>query len=43
MNIFVNEMMLHNGIGSILATSTSKIKKIIVRTKNRSEKDARIL
>ena len=32
-----------NGRGNIIATSTSKIKKITVIIKNRSEKDLRIL
>lgn len=42
-NMFKKEVKLQIGIGKILATSTSKIRKIIVRMKNRSEKEARIL
>jgi len=41
--MFRKELKLHSGIGRILATSTSKIKKIIVRMKKRRENAARIL
>jgi len=41
--MFVNEVKLQIGIGKILATSTSKIRKITVKMKNRNEKGARIL
>jgi hypothetical protein len=41
--MFKKEVKLHKGIGKILATSTSKIKKIIVNMKKRNENAARIL
>jgi hypothetical protein len=36
-------LLFTKGTGNKIATSTSKIKKITVITKNRREKDARIL